>query len=73
MNKTPTKKPGRNKATQAKFDRELAKFKKFVAYYIQELEAGKSLIMIVNVVKDPCAPKRQFFASMHQGPPDRPV
>ena len=59
----------RRRAAQMKFRRDLADFKKFVALHIGQLERGKSIAMIANVVTDPCGPKMVFRSILIKGPP----
>jgi hypothetical protein len=67
---TPAQKASRNQAAQAKFRQDLADFKKFVAFHIGQLERGQPVLIIVNVVEDPCCPPKLMFATkMISGPP----
>jgi hypothetical protein len=66
---TPAQEKRRKQAAQVKFRRDLEDFKEFVTFNIRQLEKGRPVSMIVNVVTDPCGPKMMFCAQMIKGPP----
>ena len=70
-NRTPAQKRS-DRAAQRQFCRDVAKFKKFVAIAIRQLEAGRPILIIANVVKDPCGDDPKFFSRLVQGPPNPP-
>lgn len=60
-----------SRAAQAKSRRELDKFKKFVFSNLRRLENGEPILMILQVVKDPCGHRggTSIMSGMIKGPP----
>ena len=60
------------RAAQASFRRDVAAFKKFIAYNIRQLEAGRPIAIIANVVTDPCGAGTKCMCQLVKGPPNPP-
>ena len=69
---TPARKKRQDAATEAKFCRDVAAFKKFVATAIRQLEAGRPIQITATVVKDPCGSGTKLMCLMIKGPPNPP-
>lgn len=70
---TPARKKYQDAATQAKFRRDVAKFKKFVGTALRLLEAGRPIQITATVVKDPCGSGTKVMCLMIKGPPNPPA
>jgi hypothetical protein len=70
-NRTPAQKRN-DRAAQRQCRRDVAAFKKFVAYNIRQLEAGRPIAIIATVVTNPCGFGTKTICRLVKGPPNPP-